>query len=222
MPGLIIFGASTFARQAHYYAVRDLERAVSAFVVDEGFKTEETFQSLPVWTWSEFSARFGPSEMDVFVAIGYRRVGQRAAAYEKVRDAGYQQINIICRSSFIADDVVMGDNNIVMPGVVIEPGVVIGSNNVCWSNATICHDGTIGDHNFIASGTTLGGHVSIGNRNFLGFSSVVNQNVRIGNDTLVGAQTLVNRDTRDLSKYWGVPARRSASIDPLAGVSIDD
>jgi sugar O-acyltransferase (sialic acid O-acetyltransferase NeuD family) len=220
MAGLIIFGATGLARLARYYAEQDLGMEVRGFAVDSQYKTADEFESLPVFTWQDALKRFPVGELSVFVAVGYSNMRAREAAYLAVKQAGYPLANIVCRSSHVANGVVLGDNNILMPGAVVEPGVTMGSNNVVWSNVTICHDGTIGDHNFIAANATLGGNVSLGHRNFLGFSSVVLQERRIGNETLIGAQTLINRDTQDLSLYCGSPARRVRALDPEIGVAV--
>jgi sugar O-acyltransferase (sialic acid O-acetyltransferase NeuD family) len=207
---------------AHYYAVNDLDMNVLGFVVDDVYKIEEEFLGLPIYTWSAVLNRFSPQEVNLFVAIGYKSMRMRAALHKRVKEKGYSLVNIVSSSAIIEKNVVMEDNNIVLPGVVIEPGVKIGANNIIWSNATICHDSSIASHNFIAANSTIGGAVSVGDQNFLGFSSVVLQYRRVGSETLIGAQTLVNRDTEDLSVYWGVPARRTSSIDPDVGLVIND
>ena len=119
MKELLIFGASSLARQAHYYATRDMGLNVMGFVVDEQYKTADTFLSLPVFTWSELDKKFDCNEIAMHIAIGYRSMRQRASAYERANLKGFKLANIVARSSFVADNVVMGDNNLVMPGVVI-------------------------------------------------------------------------------------------------------
>ncbi|WP_236072402.1 NeuD/PglB/VioB family sugar acetyltransferase [Paraburkholderia domus] len=220
MSRLVIFGATELAKLVRHYAEQELGFDVQGFAVDEQYKNADEFDSLPVFGWQTAVKHFPVDEVAMFVAVGYSNMRGREAAYTAVKQFGYSLVNLVCKSSYVASGVVMGDNNIVMPGVVIEPGVTLGSNNVVWSNATICHDGVVGDHNFIAANTTLGGGVYLGNRNFLGFSSVVLQERRIGNETLIGAQALVNRNTQDLSVYQGSPARRARGLDPKIGVAV--
>lgn len=219
MKGLLIFGATSLARQAYYYAVHDMGLMVLAFVVDAAYKSEDSFLSLPVLTWEQACAQYFPDEVCFFVAVGYKNMRLRAASYTKIKAAGYQLSNIISHSSFIADNVVLGDNNIIMPHAVIEPSVLMGSNNVIWSHATICHDCTIGNHNFIAANVTIGGEVRVGEQNFFGFSTTVLQQTLIGNSTLLGAQSLVTKNTADFSEYRGIPAKKIASIDANIGVT---
>jgi len=220
MKNLLIFGATSLARQAHYYAVNDMGFNVLGFVVDSAYKSGDVLLSLPVLTWEQACETYTIDEACFFVAIGYKNMRLRAASYTKIKATGYQLINIISRTSFVANNVFKGDNNMIMPNVVIEPSVVMGSNNTIWSNATICHDCTIGSHNFIAANTTIGGEVCIGEQNFFGFSSAVLQQTLIGNSTLIGAQSLITKNTTDFSEYHGTPAKKIASIDANIGVVV--
>lgn len=221
MKQLVIFGASTLAKLAHFYATGDLNRTVSCFVVDDQYWTGADFLSLPVLAWSDFSVQQRPENVSMFVAIGYRIMRARANAYNTVKAAGYELVNIVAKSGYVASDVVMGDNNFIMPGAVLEPGVALASNNIVWSNATICHDSMLGSHNFVAANATVGGGVSIGNGNFLGFSSVIMQGRKIGDDTLIGAQSLVRGDTQNLCRYYGSPAVFAGAVDPELGIMVN-
>ena len=224
MAGLIIFGAGPFAQLVRRYAATDLGMQVHAFSVDEPYLPADisAIDGLPLLGWQAARERYAPSDVAIFVALGYRSMRARESVYRAIKQSGYRLVNLLHPAAWIAHDVAIGDNVIVMPGAVVEPGVTLGSNNVVWSNATLCHDSRIGEHNFIAAGVTLGGNVTIGVRNFIGFSSVVMQGRRIGDDTLIGAQTLINRDTQDLCAYVGAPARHLRTLDPAMGVTVSD
>ncbi|MGM3275644.1 acetyltransferase [Ralstonia sp. 24A2] len=221
---MIIFGAGPFAQLVCRYATTDLGMQVHAFAVDEPYLPAATsaLDGIPLLGWQAAQERYAPADVMLFVAVGYRSMRARANVYRTIKQSGYTLANLLHPAAWIAGDVAIGDNVIVMPGAVIEPGVTLGSNNVVWSNATVCHDSKIGDHNFIAANATLGGNVAIGTRNFIGFSAVVMQGRRIGDDTLIGAQSLINRDTQDLCAYVGAPARRLRTLDPATGVSVSD
>ena len=220
MKGLIIFGSSTLARLAHYYATKELNLDVQGFVVDDEYFGTPSYLSLPVTRWSEFRNLGLQDEVSLHVAVGYRIMRARVSAFDRVRALGYQLQNIMSTSAYIAQDVILGDNNLIMPGAVLETGVAIGSNNVVWSNATLCHDCACGSHNFIAANVTVGGGVKIGNANFLGFGSVLLQGIRIGDETLLGAQSLVLHNTKDRTRYHGVPVREIGPVDPVLGIRV--
>ena len=218
---VIIYGASSLGRLARHYLADGLNMDVIGFVVDDKYKTDNDFDLLPVFSWSEVEDQFNKDEVLLFVAIGYRSMRLRAKAYENAKSKGFKLINIIANTSFIAKNVILGDNNFIMPGAVIEPGVRVGSNNVVWSNSTICHDTIVGDHNFVASNVTIGGEACIGNQNFMGFSSVILQNISIGNEVLIAAMSLVIKNTINLSHYHGAPAIKVKDINSAEGVCVE-
>jgi sugar O-acyltransferase (sialic acid O-acetyltransferase NeuD family) len=221
MRDLVIFGATDLAGMARYCAVEEHGRNVAAFVVDAGYRTQEEFHGIPVIEWPEMQQRFTPENTDCFIALGYRVMRRRRAVYEQVSGAGYGCVNLVSPASHVATSAHMGENNLVLSGVVIEPGVQLGANNVIWSNATVCHDTVIGNHNFLAANVTLGGHARLGDLNFIGFSATILQHVAVGNETLIGAQTLIRRPTRDLHQYWGAPANERGAIDGARGVCVE-
>lgn len=221
MKDLVIFGTSTLAKLANYYATQELGFKVVAFVVDEDYRTQPNFLNQPVLTWPEFWTSYSATDVSLYVAVGYKSMRARAAMYDRVKARGYELINIVSTASYLANDVVMGDNNFVMPGVVVEAGASLKSNNVVWSNSTICHDTCVGSHNFIAANTTVGGGVKIGDGNFFGFSTVIKENLKIGNSSLIGAGSLVIGNIANLTKVFGAPATSVGQIDSVLGVCID-
>lgn len=221
MKDLVIFGTSTLAKLANYYATQELGYKVVAFAVDEDYRTQPNFLNLPVLTWPEFLTAYSVTDVSLYVAVGYKSMRARAAIYDRVKARGYELINIVSTASYVANDVMFGDNNFVMPCVVLETGVTLNSNNIIWSNATICHDTSVGSHNFFAANSVIGGGVKIGDGSFLGFSSVVLQNLEIGSGALVGAHSLVTRKVEDLSKVQGSPARIVGKIDSICRVEVN-
>lgn len=220
MKKLLIFGCTELARLAHYYATKEMGANVLGFVIDESHASANESLAAPLFLWPEAVEKFSSQETVFFVATGYKRMRGREDVYTRVKQAGYVLANVFGRSSYIAQDVAMSDNNFIMPGAVLEPGTVLGANNVVWSNATICHDSRIGNHNFIAANVTLGGGVSVGDRNFFGFSSIVLQGRKVQSDTLIAAGSLVRSDLDALCEYRGNPAKEHALIDPSLGVCV--
>jgi|688.fasta_scaffold394753_2 sugar O-acyltransferase (sialic acid O-acetyltransferase NeuD family) len=212
MKKLVIYGASELAKLAHYYFAFESNTSVSAFVVDKQFKDSDEFLGCPVLSWEDNERELCPSEISVFVAIGYRSMERRAKAFESVRARGYSCPNLISSSAFVAKNVKLGMNNFIMPGTVVEPGVEVGDNNVFWSNSTICHDTQIGNHNFFAANVTIGGEGVIGCKNFFGFSSVVRERCRVGDRVLLGANSLLLQNIPSGVMIYGSPAKIVSDI----------
>jgi len=219
-PPLVIFGTGSLARMAHYFATRELGLEVLAFTADAPHVSQSSMLGVPVVELQALAGVHPPGDVSVFVAVGYRSLRQRARAWHRVRDLGYDTPCLVSRHAFVAENASLGPNTIVMPGAVVEPGVVLGANNVVWSNVTLCHDTVAGDHNFFASNVTVGGEVRLGSRSFLGFSSVVLQQLTVGDEVLLAAQSLLLSDARGLTHYQGSPARAHRDIASDEGVCV--
>jgi sugar O-acyltransferase (sialic acid O-acetyltransferase NeuD family) len=217
MQNLVIYGTGNFARLAHYYAEQELAINVLGFVVDDEYFSENLFASLPIFKWEKLPH---PDQTNIFVAIGYKNMRARALAFAKIKQAGYECVNLISPHCYVAGNVEMGVNNIILPNAVIEPFVSLGNNNVVWSNATICHDVKIGDHNFLASNITIGGNVNIGNKCFFGFNSVVTQNLIVEDEVLLAAGSVALTSLKSLCMYSGLPAILRKNIHKDIGISI--
>lgn len=217
---IVIFGTSDFARVARKIADESGHFATKAFVVDSGYLIDSELDNLPVVDSNSASLQFPSDSFSMFVAVGYKSIGNRGKLFERWQSQGYHLINIFADGAIVSSDVAFGYNNIVFPGTVIEPGAQLGDNNVAWSNSTICHHTIIGSHNFLAANTTIGGNVTVGDRCFVGFSSTVFHGLKVGNQVLIAAQTLVTRDAEDNGEYRGIPAKRWRNIQPSEGISI--
>lgn len=220
MAPLLIFGTGSLARLAHHYAVHELGRQVAAFAVDACYLEQSRGLGMHVVDAQSLASAYPPGEFELFAAVGYRSMVERANIWRRFREAGYRMPTLVSRHAYVAPDATLGPNTIVMPGAVIEPGVVMGENNVVWSNATVCHDTVVGNHNFIASNATLGGEVRVGSRCFIGFSAVVLQHRVVGDDVLLAAQSLLLTDAADLTHYQGSPARAVKAIAAADGVRV--
>ena len=217
---LVIFGTGSVARLAHHHATRELGLEVSAFAVDACWRNQTELLGLPVLEAESLADMYPPGRAAVFVAVGYRSMPLRAAAWRRFADAGWDTPSLVSPRAHVAATARLGPNCFVMPGAVVEPGAELGANNLVWSNATICHDGRIGSDNFFASNSTLGGEVTVGDRCFFAFSSTVLQHRTLGSDVMLGAAALLTTDAPSLGRYLGAPARRSGEIDVATGVCV--
>jgi len=217
---LVIFGAGSVARMAHYLATHELGLKVIGFAVDSKYRFDTDFLGLPVLDVDLLAELYPPGAASVFVAIGYRSIPERAKAWRRFADAGWDTPTLISRKAYVAETARLGANCLVMPGVVLEPESTLGHNNLVWSNVTICHDAIIGSDNFFAAGSTIGGEVKVGSRCFFGFTSTVLQQRTVDCDVLLGASALLTTDAKSLGCYKGIPAKRAREISAEVGVCI--
>lgn len=86
-------------------------------------------------------------------------------------------------TSYIDEDVVIGDGTVIYPNVSIRGKTVVGCNNIIDSN-TVIIDCIIGDENKILSSYLLDS--KIGDNNRIGPFAHMRQNVCLGNNNRVG------------------------------------
>ena len=86
-------------------------------------------------------------------------------------------------TTYIDDEVIIGEGTIIYPNVTIRGKTIIGRNNIIESNTTIM-DCVIGDNNLIISSYLK--ETNIGNNNSIGPFSHTRNNTVIGNNNKVG------------------------------------
>ena len=192
---LIIFGCGEIASMAKFYFENDAGRKVVAFTVDDDFAGPETFEGLPLLGWSEVLERFSPTEVDMHVALSYKKLNQlRQQKYEQAREAGYVLISYICSSARVWPDLIHGDNCFILEHQIIQPTVKIGRNVMLWSGNHIGHGTMIGDHTYFASHVVVSGHCNIGQRCFFGVNATIRDFITIGDDCFVTMGASVNKN----------------------------
>jgi sugar O-acyltransferase (sialic acid O-acetyltransferase NeuD family) len=219
---LVVLGTGELGRLARRNFETDSAYRVVAFTMDRAFMGDDnSFEGLPLVPFDELVSTHPPSETDLFIAIGYRRVNRaRAEAYGRARAAGYRLASYVSTRALVEPDLELGDNCFVFEGVIIQPFVRIGANTIIWSGACVAHDTIVGSHCFIAPRASISGNVSIDDFVFVGNNATVRDGVSIGMATVIGAGALVKHDTKPGSVY-APPAseastsKRSEDLDNL-------
>ncbi len=207
MKEIFIYGIGDFAKLMLHYFKTDSSYNVIGFCADSKYINDEEFCKLPIISFEEINLIYPSSKYQVFVAIGYSNMRSRKIIYNKIKSKNYQCVNYISSKATLANNIIIGENNVILENVVIEPFANIGNNNVIWSSSNICHNTKIHSHCFIAAQTLVGGFSEIKENCFLGFNSTVLQNIVLEDETLVAAKTLINRNTKKCTKYMGIPAK---------------
>jgi UDP-N-acetylbacillosamine N-acetyltransferase len=130
----------------------------------------------------------------------------KKAVMARLKTLGVRFANFVSDKAMTHPDLILGENNVIMPNTHIEPGVIIGDNNVIWSNSLICHDVYLGSHNHVSAGTVVAGLSRVNNLCFFGIGSAVINGVEIADETHVLPGTFIYENTIEFSKYFGNPA----------------
>lgn len=143
-------------------------------------------------------------------AMGIGHIGNpriRNQVYHSAKIMGFQFPNIIHPRAIIADNVVMGDGNLLAAQAVLNPEASMGSLCIINTAAVVEHEVLIGSGVHIAPNATVLGRAQIGDDTFVGAGSVILQGVTVGKNCIIGAGAVVLEDVPDNSVVVGNPGR---------------
>ena len=93
--------------------------------------------------------------------------------YNQIKKLGYKFENFIHEKSYIAGNVIIGDNCFILENQTIQSKVTLGNNIIIWSSNHIGHSTTIASHTYLSSHIVISGNCNIGERCFFGVNSSI-------------------------------------------------
>jgi sugar O-acyltransferase (sialic acid O-acetyltransferase NeuD family) len=183
---------------------------VCGFTVDASCIAEgtDTFCGLPLIPFGRVRDVFDPAEHQMIVAVGFLDMNElRERKSEEARQKGYALARYVHESSCLHDDVVIGENCVILDHVSIHPGSSIGHGTFISGNVNIGHDCLIGPYNWINAGVSIAGGCRVGPGGFFGVNASVGQGAALGARNFIAANTLVTRPTRDDEVYLSAPGQ---------------
>ncbi len=116
-------------------------------------------------------------------------------------------ITAIHPNASIGRNAVIGENCLIMAGVVITSNAQV-KNHVCiLPNTVIHHDSVVNDYTLIGSNVVVAGGTTIGEGCYIGSGTTIINGVSIGDFTLVGLGSNVLHNVGGHAKMVGNPAR---------------
>lgn len=123
--------------------------------------------------------------------------------------------------AIIRDQVLIGDNAVIMMGALINIGAEIGEGSMIDMGAVLGGRAIVGKHSHVGAGTVLAGVVEpasaqpvrVGDNVMIGANAVVLEGVQIGDDAVVAAGAVVTQDVAPHTVVAGVPARYIKDVD---------
>jgi len=214
---LLIFGSAEIAELARFYFDLDSPYQVVAFVVDDEFYSETTFQGLDVVPWSDALKKYPPSEYSMHVALSYRGHNSlRENKFKQCQSAGYELVSYVSSRATIFPDLKLGSNCFILENQNIQPRVTLEDNVMLWSGNHIGHGSTIKEHAYLASHVVISGHVEIGRRCFIGVNATIRDFLLIGDDTFIGMGAIVTRNLAEGSVVLPSKSEVIEGSDPIA------
>jgi sugar O-acyltransferase (sialic acid O-acetyltransferase NeuD family) len=193
---LIIFGTGEIGSLAKFYFNHDSNYKVVAYTADDQFIKSDKFENLPLIPFSKINLKYPPNKFSMHVALSYNKLNKiREKKYNDVKKLKYKLASYVCTKSIYWDDLVIGDNCLILENQTIQPTVKIGNNVMIWSGNHIGHGSIIKDHVYISSHVVISGHCVIGKRTFMGVNSAVKDFINIGSDNFITMGSLVISNT---------------------------
>ncbi|UQS86258.1 2,3,4,5-tetrahydropyridine-2,6-dicarboxylate N-acetyltransferase [Nicoliella spurrieriana] len=123
--------------------------------------------------------------------------------------------------AIIRDQVLIGDNAVVMMGAIINIGCEIGANSMIDMGVVMGGRAIVGKHSHIGAGAVLAGviepasaePVRIDDNVLIGANAVVIEGVHVGKGAVVAAGAIVTHDVEPYTMVAGTPARKIKDVD---------
>lgn len=140
----------------------------------------------------------------IIIAVGDN--GVRRGLAEEVDAAGFELINAIHPSAYLAHNVSLGRNVVVAAGALVCAHCQVGDSVILNTGCIIDHETMVGTGAHVCPGARVAGRVTIEAGAFVGIGATVLQCLRIGYDAVVGGGAVVTRDVEPITTVVGVPA----------------
>ncbi|MEM7412289.1 MAG: acetyltransferase [Myxococcota bacterium] len=209
MAQIVVFGCGDVAATLQFFLEHDSPHEVVAFTVDAAYRNQDTHMGLPVVAFEEVEAKFGPSDHELMIPLGFAQMNAlRADKCEAAKAKGYRLGSYVSSKAATWPGLDIGENTMIYENVTVHPFTKIGNDVVIAPNSVIAHHCQIGDHTYIAAGVAFSSSVIVEPSCVLGAGAAIRDRVTLGKATLVGAGATVMEDTEPESVYMGEPADR--------------
>lgn len=205
---VIVFGSSIIAKLAYNCFSETSDYEVVGFCVSSVFLTKESFCGLPLVSFEDIQVTFPPDEYLMFIAVGSKNLNTlREKIFESAKLKGYKFANCISKHALVCNDVEIGENCLIMPGVVLEPFSVIYDNVILWGKTHIGHNTHVKNNCFMV-GAGISGYCSIERNCFIGVGSFLSEGIVVSEYNYISMGSILNKSTSPNSVYRGNPAKK--------------
>ncbi len=205
---LLIVGTGPFAQVAALYFEEFGGYQVIGFACHDRFRTSEKIYGKDLFAIEDLPSSLAPSNVEVFVAIGYGKMNSmREAVFKEFENLGYKFSSFVHPNVKIWPGSFIGRNVFVFEDNTIQPFTSIGDNSILWSGNHIGHHSAIGSHCFISSHVVISGNCKVGKNVFIGVNATLHDGLNIGDFCLIGAGAVISKDTKEREVYVPVSTK---------------
>lgn len=199
MQSIFLFGISTTSSRIKSFIEYHQLFKIEAFVVDDLYKSVDTFENYPVLTYSDFKKVDDFRSKPIFICMAWNRLNEdRKNTFVRLKSEDLNIINIISptaivrgevegRNIFIGDQVCMEAGSVVYDNVFMDHNCFVGTNTVIKRNSYIC------------AKSMIAGSAVIGEQTFVGIHSTVFDQVVVGEKCIISGGEVIKRNILDYS-----------------------
>ena len=114
-----------------------------------------------------------PDSHGIALAIGYKNLPGRWAAWVRARAAGYEAPALIHPRAYVAASAQVDAGCMVMAGVVVDVRAKVDAAAVLWPSVCVNHDSHIGANCFLSPNATVCGFAQLGAHTFVGAGAAI-------------------------------------------------
>lgn len=208
MKNLLIVGTGDFAREVYWHAQNSLgygkEFLIKGFLEGNIPLRPEAYKILPLSVYDNV-ANYKIEKDDVFVIAIANTLAKIAIA--KILEAKNAKfINLIHKTSMIADDAKLGKDVILCQFTTVSSNVTIQDHVMLNAYTSLGHDAILGKYSSCMGHVDITGHVVVGEGTYWGSGSRALPHSKIGDYAKVGAGSVVLRKVKAGQTVFGVPA----------------
>jgi acetyltransferase-like isoleucine patch superfamily enzyme len=193
---LLIYGNGPKAKLLYAYAKRSMD--VCGFTVDDHciLPGESLFCGLPLVPFSEVEQIFPPDSCEMIVAIGYEQMnGLRQQKIAEAAAKGYPFTSFVHETLIRHEEMLIGDNCIILDHVSIHPGTRIEHGSFIDSNVNIGQNCHIKAMNWISAGVSVGQDTVLGTNCFVGANASIEAGIEVSERTYIAANLALGWNT---------------------------
>jgi sugar O-acyltransferase (sialic acid O-acetyltransferase NeuD family) len=136
-----------------------------------------------------------------------RSYKERGALIDSLEVQPGRFARVIHHAARISPLACIGNNVLIMAGVVVTSNAVIEDHVCILPNTVVHHDVVVGHHSLVGANVTLAGHARLGQHCYVASGSSVSNHVQVGDFALVGLGSCVLKDVEPHARVAGCPAQ---------------
>ncbi len=167
---------------------------VVAFTIEKKYIGESEFAKKPLIAFEELENIYSKENIEILVLTAFGEGSPRIRKKEKsleIKNKGYSLFSFIDPGAYVAKSAQVGENCIVLKGVVVEPNAIIENGVFLRSESYVSHGSRIGEYSYLAPRATVAGQVIVGGFCFLGVNCTIHDRKKIGDHAIIGGGAVV-------------------------------